>query len=370
MPTLRFEVVCKNYPVRRVGAVTALRDFSLTVPDGKLTVLLGSSGCGKTTALRLAAGLEACDSGRILLDGRDLAGMPPGKRPLALVFQNYALYPQMTAAENLAYPLRMRRVDSRAIRARMAWVAELLQLSPTELQRQPHALSGGQRQRVALGKALIREPAVLLLDEPFSSLDHNLRLSLRGELRRIQQRLGNTILMVTHDQNDAAAVGDLMAVMDAGRLHQVDTPEAVRSQPADRFVAGFIGTPPMSFLTVAWDGDDARLPNGRGIRLPGLDASSGSLQLGLWSEQLRFGEAGEGLGTVTVIGSEPSGLDTLVLVNLADQPLMVRLDGMKAPQPGEHIGLRLPEECIVFTEDGARIGLQAVACKALSVTMG
>ena len=176
MPTLSFEAVCKNYPVRRAGSVAALRDFSLIVPDGKLTVLLGSSGCGKTTALRLAAGLESCDAGRILLDGRDLAGTPPGKRPLALVFQNYALYPQMTAAENLAYPLRMRRVDPRAIQARMAWVAELLHLSPTELQRQPHALSGGQRQRVALGKALwesfklIGQAVLDFLVDPLGSL--------------------------------------------------------------------------------------------------------------------------------------------------------------------------------------------------------
>ncbi|MFH1058096.1 MAG: ABC transporter ATP-binding protein [Pseudomonadota bacterium] len=369
MPSLRFKAVHKNYPVRRSGAVAALRDFSLTVPDGKLTVLLGSSGCGKTTALRLAAGLETCDAGGILLDGRDLAGVPPGNRPLALVFQNYALYPQMTAAENLAYPLRMRGVAPREIQRRVDWVSDLLQLDPAELRRQPHALSGGQRQRVALGKALIREPAVLLLDEPFSSLDHNLRLILRGELRRIQQRLGITILMVTHDQADAAAVGDLMAVMDAGRLHQVDTPVAVRGRPADRFVAGFIGTPPMNFLTVAWDGDHARLPNGRRIRLPGLAAPPGRLQLGLWSEQLRFGEGAKGLGEVKVVGSEPSGTGTMVLVSFEEHSLVVRLDGMVAPQPGERRGLCLPEECTVFAEDGTRIGVRTVACESLPLAL-
>ncbi len=302
MPTLSFHDVSKCY-----GKVPALDAFTLDIAEGKLSVLLGASGSGKTTALRLAAGLERADCGHIALDGRMLDALPPRERGCALVFQNYSLYPQMSAAENIAYPLRVRGIGVKERQRRVAWAADLLKLSAAEMARRPHALSGGQRQRVAFGKALALHPEVLLLDEPFSSLDHNLRVALRGELRRIQRELGITVLMVTHDQGDALAIADVVAIMERGRIQQVGPPEDLWSHPVTRFVAGFLGTPPMSFVAARMEGNTLTLSNGETLHLASGLPHTGQVALGLRPQDLLLETSDQGRATFVMTGIERIG---------------------------------------------------------------
>lgn len=230
------------------GAEPAVSDLSLTVEHGQLLVLAGPSGCGKTTTLRLIAGLEAPTSGAVYADGQNWNGLPPQARDVALVFQNGGLFPHLTVEENLGIGLRLRRVPERELAGRVAATAELLGLTAL-LGRMPAALSGGERQRVALGRAIIRRPKLLLLDEPLASLDAPLRAQLRAEILRLRGQLECTIIYVTHDQDEALAVGDRLAVMQQGRLQQVGSPAEVYRRPANRFVAGFIGSPSMNFFT-------------------------------------------------------------------------------------------------------------------------
>ncbi len=222
------------------GGVRAVSDLSLDVPDGELMVLVGPSGGGKTTVLRMIAGLEAPTRGEIVIGGRPADGLPPKDRDVAMVFQDYALYPHLTAAANLRFALKMRRVPREEIRRRIEAVADVLSIRDA-LDRRPHALSGGQQQRVALGRAMVREPAVFLLDEPLSNLDAQLRRSMRAEIRSLQKRLGATMIWVTHDRDEALALADRVAVIRAGRLEQSGTPEDLRRTPANAFVAEFFG---------------------------------------------------------------------------------------------------------------------------------
>jgi len=232
---------------KRFGAVEAVRELTLEVADGELMVLVGPSGSGKTTALRMLAGLEAVDGGRIEIDGRTVNDVAPRARDVAMVFQDYALYPQMTVRDNMAFGLRRRRLPRADIERRVTETCETLGLREL-LDRRPRELSGGQQQRVALGRALVREPSVLLMDEPLSNLDAQLRVQARGEIRRLQRDVGTTTIYVTHDQVDALTLGDRVAVINAGALEQVGTPEQLYDAPANVFVGGFIGSPPMSFL--------------------------------------------------------------------------------------------------------------------------
>ena len=232
---------------KRFGAVEAVRSLSLEVADGELMVLVGPSGSGKTTALRMLAGLEALDAGEVAIDGRMVNRVAPRERDVAMVFQDYALYPQMTVRDNMAFGLRRRGMERSEIDRRVGETSRTLGLDEL-LKRRPRELSGGQQQRVALGRALVREPRVLLMDEPLSNLDAQLRVQARGEVRRLQQEVGTTTVYVTHDQVEALTLGDRIAVMNEGRLEQVGTPEELYEQPANRFVGGFIGSPPMSFL--------------------------------------------------------------------------------------------------------------------------
>ena len=236
---------------KRFGRVEAVRELTLEVADGEFMVLVGPSGSGKTTALRMLAGLEAVDDGRIEIDGRVVNGVAPRARDVAMVFQDYALYPQMTVRDNMAFGLRRRRLPHGEIDRRVTETSETLGLGEL-LDRRPRELSGGQQQRVALGRALVREPSVLLMDEPLSNLDAALRVQARGEIRRLQREVGTTTVYVTHDHVEALTLGDRIAVMNEGRLEQAGTPEQLYDEPANVFVGGFIGSPPMSFLR--WDG--------------------------------------------------------------------------------------------------------------------
>ena len=234
---------------KRFGDVTALRDLSLEIPDGEFVVLVGPSGSGKTTALRLIAGLEALTEGSIRIGERVVDRLAPRDRDIAMVFQDYALYPQMTVYQNLAFALRMRRMSRDEIDGRVRRAADILDIGELLL-RKPRALSGGQRQRVALGRALVREPQVFLMDEPLSNLDAKLRVQTRSEIKNLQAQVGTTTIYVTHDQVEAMTMGDRVAVMSEGRLEQVGDPRSIYDEPANVFVAGFIGSPAMTFSTM------------------------------------------------------------------------------------------------------------------------
>jgi ABC-type sugar transport system ATPase subunit len=259
---------------KEFGEVVALRDFSLEIPDGEFVVLVGPSGSGKTTALRLLAGLESVTDGEISVGDRVVNRVAPRDRDIAMVFQDYALYPQMTVFENLAFGLKMRKMPKAEIEGRVQRAAEMLDIEEL-LQRKPRALSGGQRQRVALGRALVREPHAFLMDEPLSNLDAKLRVQMRSEIRRLQRQVGTTTVYVTHDQVEAMTMGDRVAVMNEGVLEQVGDTRTVYEQPANVFVAGFIGSPSMSFATldVTRDGEACRFSRGRlSLSLPAVRA--------------------------------------------------------------------------------------------------
>ncbi len=227
--------------------VHAVKELSLEIADGEFLVLVGPSGCGKTTALRMVAGLERITAGTVTIGERVVNDLSPKDRDIAMVFQSYALYPHLSVADNIAFGLRLRKTPRHEIDRRVAWAATLLDLAPY-LERRPKELSGGQRQRVAMGRAIVREPKVFLMDEPLSNLDAKLRVQMRGEIAKLQHDLGTTTVYVTHDQVEAMTMGDRVAVMSMGELQQVDTPQRLYDHPANLFVAGFIGTPPMNIL--------------------------------------------------------------------------------------------------------------------------
>ena len=255
MATVTFEHVNKQY-----GDFLAVNDLNLEIGDGEFMVLVGPSGCGKTTSLRMIAGLEEITSGTLRIGDRVVNDVPPKDRDIAMVFQSYALYPHMSVRENLAFGLKLRKVPKPEIERRVNEAAETIQLQKL-LDRKPKELSGGQRQRVALGRAIVREPAVFLMDEPLSNLDAKLRVQTRAEIARLHQRLETTMVYVTHDQVEAMTMGTRIAVMNEGLLQQVGTPQTLYDEPINRFVAGFIGSPSMNFVEVTVDGngDTARL---------------------------------------------------------------------------------------------------------------
>jgi len=240
--SIEFRNVTKTF-----GGAHVVDDLSLEVRDGEFIVLLGPSGCGKTTTLRMLAGLEAVTSGDVLIDGERVNDIPTQHRDLAMVFQSYALYPHMTIAENIGYPLRVRKLDKAERATRVQRVAEMLEIESL-LERKPRQLSGGERQRVALARAIVREPRAYLMDEPLSNLDARLRVQMRGELKRLQHQLGTTTIYVTHDQAEAMTLASRVAVMKKGRLQQFDTPLNIYNAPANRFVAEFVGSPSMNFI--------------------------------------------------------------------------------------------------------------------------
>jgi multiple sugar transport system ATP-binding protein len=278
---VKFDEVEKVYP----NGFHAVHNLSLEALDGEFLVLVGPSGCGKTTALRMVAGLEEISDGTLTIGGRVVNELSPKERDIAMVFQNYALYPHLSVAENIAFGLRLRKESKAVINERVAWAAKLLDLTPY-LPRRPKELSGGQRQRVAMGRAIVRQPQAFLMDEPLSNLDAKLRVQMRADISKLQRDLGTTTIYVTHDQVEAMTMGDRVAVMSGGVLQQVDTPQRLFDHPANLFVAGFIGTPPMNLIeaTVSVDGDDVTLSIGaqpitispEGLRrYPGLRGANG-----------------------------------------------------------------------------------------------
>ena len=323
MASITLQDLTRVYP----PAVPALTDCTFEVADGSFVVLLGPSGCGKSTALRLVAGLELPDRGRVLIGRRDVTTTPPGDRDLAMVFQNYALYPHLTVRENLAFPLRMRRVPAADRGPRIRRVAELLGLADL-LDRHPAQLSGGQRQRVALGRALVREPQAFLLDEPLSNLDASLRSELRAELLRVQRQLHATMLYVTHDQVEALTMADRIVVLRAGRGEQQGTPSELYDRPATTFVARFLGTPGMNLLPC--DGSPADL-----VLLSG-PVPHGAACCGVRPEAVHLGPDGTP-GEVTLV--ERLGSETLVHLLVGTQAVVARVPGQAPLTHGATVGV-------------------------------
>jgi ABC-type sugar transport system ATPase subunit len=320
MAGVRFDQVGKKF-----GSVDAVRELSLEIADGEFMVLVGPSGSGKTTALRMLAGLEAITSGSIFIGDREVNQVAPRERDIAMVFQDYALYPQMTVFDNLAFGLRRRKVPSSDIARRVNEAARVLDIEPL-LQRRPGQLSGGQAQRVALGRALVREPQVFLMDEPLSNLDAKLRTQTRGEIRRLQLQVQTTTVYVTHDQVEAMTMGDRIAVMNEGRLEQVGTPEELYERPANRFVAGFIGSPSMSFFTGKQVG--LQLPDVVGVRPEHVRP---------WREGL----IGPLKGRVAFV--EALGRETFVGVDVGDARLVVFEEGRAVRDVGDEMEFGLVE---------------------------
>jgi multiple sugar transport system ATP-binding protein len=326
----------------------ALRSLDLDVPDGAFLVLLGPSGCGKTTALRVLAGLELPTAGSVHIGGRDVTRIQPRDRDVAMVFQSYALYPHMTVAENIGYPLRIRGLSKSEQRAAVLRVAESLEI-PHLLDRRPRHLSGGQRQRVALARAIVREPSVFLMDEPLSNLDAKLRTSMRGEIKRLQKRLGTTTLYVTHDQAEAMTMADLVAVMRDGELQQLAPPDEIYDRPANRFVATFVGNPPMNVLDGTVEGGGFKIGDQTLVLGEfGADAA-GARALGVRPEDLEIlpqGTPGALAGEIYVV--EPMGNETLVDVRIGDQRLMARAARECAAPIGSPIGVRVALKSACF----------------------
>jgi multiple sugar transport system ATP-binding protein len=353
---VRYDAVAKSF-----GATEALAPLDITVPDGRFLAMLGPSGCGKTTALRLLAGLELPTSGRIFIGERDVTRLEPRHRDIAMVFQSYALYPHKTVAENIAYPLRLRRSTKPERDERVRKVAELLDIG-TLLERRPRQLSGGQRQRVALARAIIRHPQAFLMDEPLSNLDAQLRSQMRVEIKRLQRELGVTTLYVTHDQIEAMTMADLIAVMRDGRLQQLATPAELYAHPANLFVARFCGSPPMNVLDGEIAGGVFRHPSGE-LPLPGVRAR-GPVTLGFRPEHVELAASGFA-GEIYVV--EPLGNETLVAVRAGDAIVNVRAGADFARPVGERCALRpLPGQVHVFDrESGEALARTAPAIAAV-----
>jgi multiple sugar transport system ATP-binding protein len=309
------QVVLKNVN-KLYGAVQAVRDVNLSIHDKEFVVLVGPSGCGKTTTLRMIAGLEAISSGDIAIDGQVVNELAPMDRDIAMVFQNYALYPHMSVFDNMAFGLKMRKFEKREIARRVAEAADILGIGEL-LKRKPRQLSGGQRQSVALGRAIVRHPRVFLFDEPLSNLDAKLRVQMRVELKKLHQRLGTTAVYVTHDQVEAMTLGDRVVVMKDGEVQQVGEPLELYNRPANKFVAGFIGSPAMNFATVTvvdGGGGLAARNGGMEIAVPGSQVErlrrhiGRQLTLGIRPEDLRVAD-----------GAEPAGLTFASRVEVVEQ---------------------------------------------------
>jgi multiple sugar transport system ATP-binding protein len=315
----------------------AVRGLSLDVADGELLVLLGPSGCGKTTALRMLAGLEEPDRGDIRIAGTSVVGREPKDRDVALVFQSYALYPHLSARENIRYPLKLRKLTRAEQDARVARVADMLGIAHL-LPRRPAQLSGGEQQRVALARAIVREPRVFLMDEPLSNLDAKLRVHTRTELKTLQRELGTTMVFVTHDQAEAMSLATRIAILNAGELQQIGTPDEVYDHPANLFVAEFIGSPPMNLLEVTRDGDALVAAGGWRIGDAATDRPAGEITVGLRPEGIAIGAEGHAAEVVAV---EPLGSEVIVDVRAGGKTVRVRAAPDLRPTPGSTVHLEV-----------------------------
>jgi len=337
--------------VKRFGKTIALRGIDLDINDGEFVVLLGPSGCGKTTTLRIIAGLEKPTKGKVIFGNREVTYLPPRERNISMVFQSYAVWPHMTVYDNIAFPLKIKKVPKEEIDKRVKWAAELLQISEL-LNRYPHQLSGGQRQRVAVARAIVVEPQVLLMDEPLSNLDALLRVKMRSEIKKLQRRIKVTTIYVTHDQVEAMTMGDRIAVMSAGKIMQVGTPWEIYNKPANVFVAGFIGSPQMNFIDVtieeAQDGVNL-VSSDFTIKLPQeyisllKDYVGKTMILGIRPEHMYpLGYVPANLqkkdkikGVVDFV--EALGSDTIIHLNTGSKIIVVKTSGTYRPKIGEEL---------------------------------
>ena len=366
MATLELRNVNKSYGK---GLPDTLKNIELKIDDGEFLILVGPSGCGKSTLMNCIAGLETISGGAILVDDADISGMSPKDRDIAMVFQSYALYPTMNVRDNIAFGLKIRKMSAAAIDEEVARVSKLLQIEHL-LTRKPGQLSGGQQQRVAMGRALARRPKIYLFDEPLSNLDAKLRVEMRTEMKLMHQRLKTTTVYVTHDQIEAMTLGDKVAVMKDGIIQQFGTPKQIYNDPANLFVASFIGSPPMNFiplrlqrqegrLLALLDSGQARCELPLGVRDEGLEDRD--VIIGIRAEQIVLaGHEPNGLPTLRaeVQVVEPTGPDTLVFVNLNGSKVCCRLAPDDAPQVGESLNLQFdPAKVLLFDANtGERLG--------------
>lgn len=368
MPSVTYDKATRLYPGGTKPAVDALE---LEIADGEFLVLVGPSGCGKSTSLRMLAGLEDVNDGAIRIGDRDVTHLPPKDRNIAMVFQNYALYPHMTVADNMGFALKIAGVNKAEIRTKVEEAAKILDLTDY-LDRKPKALSGGQRQRVAMGRAIVREPQVFLMDEPLSNLDAKLRVSTRTQIASLQRRLGITTVYVTHDQVEALTMGDRVAVLKDGLLQQVDSPRNMYERPSNVFVAGFIGSPAMNLIELPLtDGGvqfgDTVVPVSREAVAAAANAGDTTVTFGIRPEHLDLVSEGEGLSkggrglAVTVNVVEELGADGFVYgtaeVGGEQKDLVVRVGGRHVPARGDvlHVVPRADEVHVFATTGGQRL---------------
>lgn len=342
MASVTLNQIGKSY-----GAVTAVEKFDLEIADGEFLVLLGPSGCGKSTTLRMVAGLESITDGDLMIGGKRVNDIDPKDRGVAMVFQNYALYPHKSVFDNMAMALKLQKMPKSEIDKAVNGVAEMLGLTPY-LDRKPAALSGGQRQRVAIGRAIVRTPEVFLFDEPLSNLDAKLRVKMRMELQELHKRLGVTSIYVTHDQVEAMTLADRIVILDQGTVAQIGTPREVYDHPATEFVAAFIGSPAMNFMTGEWDQTHWKIAN-TDLALPqfeGLSSAAQGLTIGARPEHLEVLAPTEALNDpwvfdATVELAELLGADALLNLSVMGQPLLARVSGTGFPTEGQAVRLRI-----------------------------
>jgi multiple sugar transport system ATP-binding protein len=361
MASVTFDHVWKRY-----GDVVANNDLNLEIQDGEFMCLVGPSGCGKTTALRMIAGLEEVTEGTLKIGDRVVNDLAPKDRDVAMVFQSYALYPHMSVRDNLAFGLKLRKVPKAEIEKRVQEAARMIELGNL-LDRKPKQLSGGQRQRVALGRAIVREPAVFLMDEPLSNLDAKLRVQTRAEIARLHQRLETTTVYVTHDQVEAMTMGDRIAVMNAGLLQQVGPPQQLYEHPVNKFVAGFIGSPSMNFVPVTLESKDGGQPvlrNGD-IEIPVPDrhrnAIKKSLTAGFRPEHIDMGAAGDRAAKIRAVCDvvEFLGNEELLHLRVGENDLVAVIDASHRVKPGDVLEMHIPLEQVHLFDDESGAALDA-----------
>ena len=343
------------------GQVIAVDDIDLHIEEGELLVLVGPSGCGKSTTLRCIAGLEVPDSGTITFGGHDVTELPPKDRAISMVFQNYALYPSMTVYENMAFGLKMRGADKGTIDEQVRWAADIMEISDL-LDRYPNQLSGGQQQRVALGRAIVRDPALFLLDEPLSNLDAKLRAVMRTEIQELQQELDVASVFVTHDQEEAMSMGDRIAVMNAGRIEQIAAPEEIYHDPNSLFVADFIGSPSINFFEMHFDGSSIT-GDAFSVDLP--DPVAEALQDGLPGDAVVVGirpgniditDAGTGLVDIEVEVIEPMGDTKILYFDIGDQRVNAVVQSNARVEEGDTVGLEVEWPSVhFFSPEGPKV---------------
>jgi multiple sugar transport system ATP-binding protein len=360
MASLSIQNVAKSF-----ARTNVLENISFDVKDGEFCVLLGPSGCGKSTLLRLVAGLESASSGKIVIGDRQVDHLPPAERDIAFVFQNYALYPHMTAFENLAFSLRLRGVSKEEIERRVREAASLLEIQD-QLQQKPQQLSGGQRQRVAVGRAIVREPKIFLFDEPLSNLDAALRANMRIELARLHEKLHSTVLYVTHDQTEAMTLGEKIVILHRGKIQQIGPPSAIYHQPINTFVAAFVGTPQMNLIDGRIEEDGAMFTTGRfRLDLSGPLSQNGKayagkpLTIGIRPEDLHPTDAGGGSVRGEVDFIEDLGADRFLHVKCADLELVARANAQLPFHRGDILDLRIEPKRLHLFQQGKRVNVES-----------